>query len=429
MTLFTSAVLLAWCLQQQYEEKSANFRILYREVTVKLSQHDAIIPLLPEKQYPQEVQKILPQIISWRRHHYQEPRIPIVKEGQARYWLNFSSLSLLVDLNTLLKAIPEKAAFRHIALRWNNTALYNSGAPEDAGYWRWDKTIASPSQPFVLSAVDGPEWGQLTAKIILFPAIFWALTLYLFRQYQMNKKRRAIADLRASYSELARLNTLGELAAGIVHELNQPLTAALSYNQAALRLIQQDQTSDVPPLLSASVLQIKRIDDLLCQFRQRLTSEHAHYQPINLQTLWRRVLTLLDNEIRQQKVQPASAFATDLPLLNAPPLWVEQILHNLLSNAIQAQKGHTATPWVHLQVSAEAGGITLTLSDGGPGFSPEALQRALMPFYTTRAEGTGLGMTLVDTLVQRLNGNITLGNQTGGGACIQIWLPVTPQET
>ncbi|MFG1174679.1 hypothetical protein AAFN90_14040 [Erwiniaceae bacterium CAU 1747] len=73
LSLLSVAGTGAWFLQQQYEERSTDFRILYREITVKISQHDAIIPLLPNSQNATEVQRILPQIVKWHRHNAQEP--------------------------------------------------------------------------------------------------------------------------------------------------------------------------------------------------------------------------------------------------------------------------------------------------------------------------------------------------------------------
>ncbi|VEC00396.1 Sensor protein ZraS [Cedecea lapagei] len=426
LTLLSCAGLGAWFLQQQYEEKSADFRILYREITVKLSQHDAIIPLLPDSQSAVEVQHILPQIVEWRRHHNPEPRLAIVPEANGRYWLNRPNLSLLIDLTTLLDTLGEKKIFKHLALSWNKTLLCEQGSAA-AGYWQWDKTVASPTQPFLVSASDSPEWAKLPWWLIVSPALFWALAIYLLTQYRANKRRRDIADLRARYAELTRLNTMGELAAGMVHELNQPLTAIMSYNQAAVRLIKQESTAQVPDLLDASVLQIKRIDALLSQFRQKLTSERAEYQQVELQPLWQRVCKLLDNELSSGKIRATSRFTDDLPTLFAPPLWVEQILHNIASNAIQAQTGGTG--WIHLDARTENNGVVLTLTDGGPGLSPEALEQVFIPFFTTRAQGVGLGMALADTLVQRLNGTIEASNTPGGGACFRLWFPLKDEET
>jgi signal transduction histidine kinase len=429
LALLSSGGLTAYFLQQQYEEKSASFRILYRDVTVKLSQHDAIIPLLPASQYSREVQRIFPQIIHWRSHPGIEPRRTIVVEPNGRYWLNIDNQSLLIDLNRLMGDLIGENSFRHLALHWNNQLLFAQGAVQAPYYWRWDKVIASQSQPFVLSAGDNPDWSALPWPVILSPALFWGLVLYLINQYRINRRRRDIDALRTHYAEITRLNTLGELTAGIVHELNQPLTAILSYNQTALRLIRQKHTEQLPPLLEAAVVQIKRTDSLLQQFRQKLTSERVDYQPVVLAGLWARVVTLLDNEIRSKKVKILTRIPDDLPALFAPPLWIEQILHNIASNAIQAQENNvTGTAWIRLEVSVINEGISLTLTDGGPGLTEQALQQVFMPFFTTRPQGIGLGMALTDTLIQRLNGTIEASNISGQGACFRLWLPIPSQE-
>lgn len=428
LTLLSAAGLGAWFLQQQYEERSADFRILYREITVKVSQHDAIIPLLPSNQNAAEVQRILPQIVQWRRYDTLEPRLPIVAEPRARYWLNLPGISLLIDLHTLLNGLGEKKVFKHLAISWNRVTLFEEGVVAPA-WWRWEKTVASPTQLLLISAGDNPQWSQLPWWQILSPALFWALAIYLFSQYRGNKRRRDIADLRSRYAELTRLNTMGELAAGIVHELNQPLTAIMSYNQAAVRLMKQNDPGRIPTLLDASVVQIKRIDALLSQFRLKLTSKRAEYQPVALPPLWLRVCALLDNEIRAGKVRITSDFPQDLPALPAPPLWIEQILHNIASNAIQAQSADPpGSAWLHLHAEQMNNGIALTLTDGGPGLSPEALEQVFMPFYTTRADGVGLGMALTDTLVQRLNGTIDASNIPGRGACFRLWFPLLSEE-
>lgn len=423
LTLLSSASLSGWFLLQQYEEKSADFRILYRDITVKLSQHDAIMPLLSTQQNMAEVTHMLPQIVQWRHDSALTPRMPVIPEGEGQYWLSHGGLSLLIDLTVLLAGEEEKKTFQHFAISWQQARLYEQGDGNTSTWWRWDKTVVSPNQPFLLSAGGNPTWETLPWWWVGSPALFWALALYLLTQYQTNKRRRDIADLRAHYAELTRLNTLGELAGGMMHELNQPLTAIMSYNQAAVRLIEQNKLAQIPGLLNAAVVQIKRIDALLSQFRQRLASDDAADQPIVLPALWLRVCQLLDNEFRAGKVHLSSHFADDLSMLVAPPLWVEQILHNIASNAIQAQVG-CAAAWLHFDVRHKDRGIVMTLTDGGPGLSEEALERVFMPFFTTRVAGIGLGMALVDTLVHRLNGTIEASNIAGQGACFRLWFPL-----
>ncbi|MHC0261804.1 ATP-binding protein [Klebsiella aerogenes] len=104
-------------------------------------------------------------------------------------------------------------------------------------------------------------------------------------------------------------------------------------------------------------------------------------------------------------------------------------MHNIVSNAIQAQSINVpGSAWIHLQAVRVNNGIALTLTDGGPGLSSEALEQVFIPFYTTRTDGVGLGMALADTLVQRLNGKIEASNITGQGACFRLWFPLRNEE-
>ncbi|EHK3108596.1 hypothetical protein MX551_004777 [Salmonella enterica] len=177
LTLLSCTGLGAWFLQQQYEEKSTDFLILYREITVKLSQHDAIIPLLPASKNSVKVQRILPQIVEWRWHNNPASSQPLAPEGQGRYWLNHPSLSLLIDLTTLLNTLPEKKTFRYLAISRDRTTLYEQGNPRISAWWHWEKTVVNPTQPFLVSAGDNPVWSKLPWWKIVSPALFWALAL------------------------------------------------------------------------------------------------------------------------------------------------------------------------------------------------------------------------------------------------------------
>ncbi|MNC20787.1 Sensor protein FixL [compost metagenome] len=334
---------------------------------------------------------------------------------------------MLIDLPTLLADFVRTQKFRHFSLSWKDTPLITQGAEGKGDWWRWEKDIASPSQPLNLLVTNNPDWRSLPWLVLLLVGVFWAVVIYFYNQYQMTKRQRNIANLRAHFSELARLNAMGEIAAGMVHELNQPLTAILSYSQTAQRLIKQQQAEKAQPLLDASVMQTKRISALLLAFREKLHSDEQALQPVNLRQIWERVTMLLGNEIERGKVSVINQVPESLPSLIASPLGIEQIFHNLLNNAIQAQQ-KTEKAWVTIHASQTADSIILTVTDGGQGLSEQALEQVFMPFFTTRKDGLGLGMALTETLVQRLNGSIQAQNSATGGACFTLVFPLTQQE-
>lgn len=427
LTVLSGGGVVVYALHQQYEEQSAEFRILYRDITVKLSQNDVILALLSNSSDPAVVQQKFPYILRWQTQPHEPPRPDINPARAGTYWINSPQGSLLIDLPTLLADFVRTQKFRHFSLSWKDTPLITQGAEGKGDWWRWEKDIASPSQPLNLLVTNNPDWRSLPWLVLLLVGVFWAVVIYFYNQYQMTKRQRNIANLRAHFSELARLNAMGEIAAGMVHELNQPLTAILSYSQTAQRLIKQQQAEKAQPLLDASVMQTKRISALLLAFREKLHSDEQALQPVNLRQIWERVTMLLGNEIERGKVSVINQVPESLPSLIASPLGIEQIFHNLLNNAIQAQQ-KTEKAWVTIHASQTADSIILTVTDGGQGLSEQALEQVFMPFFTTRKDGLGLGMALTETLVQRLNGCIQAQNSATGGACFTLVFPLTQQE-
>ena len=247
--------------------------------------------------------------------------------------------------------------------------------------------------------------------------------LYGWHRWQQLAQHRLHAEQRAKFADQARLNAMGEIATGIAHELNQPLTATLTYNQTALRLL-PPQDEKVAPLLTASVEQIKRIAALLDRLRTLLSRGQINLQPVIVADIWRRVNMLLNQEIIAANVTVRSNIPAHLPPLQSDPLWLEQVLHNLLSNAIHVLQ-HTPTPKIYFTVTVHPKQWMIQIEDNGPGLSNEQLDNLFTPFYTTRESGLGLGLTLCETLVQRMGGDIKAGNSEQGGACFTLTFPIT----
>lgn len=427
LTALSGGGVVIYALHQQYEEQSAEFRILYRDITVKLAQNDVILALLSNSSDPAVVQHKFPYILRWQTQPHSPPCPDINPARAGTYWINSPQGSLLIDLPTLLADFVRTQKFHHFSLNWQGVALLTRGTAGNDDWWRWEKQITSPSQPLNLQVTNNPDWRNLPWPVLMLVGVFWAMAIYLYNQFQLTKRQRNIADLRAHYSELARLNAMGEIAAGMVHELNQPLTAILSYSQTAQRLIAQQQAEKAQPLLEASVMQTKRISALLLEFREKLHSDEQTLQPVDLRSTWERVVMLLGNEIGRGKVMVMNEIPESFPPLMASPLGIEQIFHNLLSNAIQAQS-HKGKAWVSIDARQTGNDIVLTVTDGGQGMSEQALEQVFMPFFTTRKDGLGLGMALTETLIQRLNGSIKADNSAAGGARFTMTFPLSQLE-
>ncbi|MGS0627879.1 MULTISPECIES: sensor histidine kinase [Photorhabdus] len=429
LTALTAWGMINHSLDQNYQQQTVSFNILYRELSEKLAQHDAIVSLMDANIGLKQLQENFPQIIGLQEIPVHVLIFPMISEAEeGRYWLNSTrnSIRLLIDLNILMKNLSLLSQFRSVQLDWNNRPLIRWGLEEGPYFWHWEKKLTSRFQPFVLKASNDQQWSQLPWGYITCLSFLWAVIICFIFLIQKNRRLRKVSDLRAHFFEFTRLNTIDEVATGIVHELNQPLTAIMSYNQSALRLIKKQQYDKVISVLDSSILQTQRIANLLTQYHEKLTTGSTILQPVNILSILIRVETLLENEIKTGKIKVIKHVCDDLPMIFSDPLWIEQIFHNLISNAIQAQQEKNQAEhknWICIDITYADEMIKIVITDGGPGLSNEALKNVFIPFFTTRQQGMGLGMTLTETLVQKLGGDISAENCETGGARFIILLP------
>ncbi|BCQ33516.1 ATP-binding protein [Erwinia rhapontici] len=426
LSALSVGILIRSQLDEQYRLQTAEFEQIAASLTKSLAQHDALMPLLNNDDGFTLMQKKFPQIIQLAPLPVTgNPQAQVTLAAPGQYWLNnhFRHIRLLIDARRLINTLPQLANFQQVSLLWEGQRLYQSGTPDKGTRWHWSRQLNSASQPFLLTASSHRPWHLLSWDLAAALVLMWAVVILTVSKVMQQNHRRKVADLRVHFFELTRMDTINEMTAGMAHELNQPLTAVMSYNQSALRLLEMQQYDRIPAVLEASVLQVRRISSLLQAWRDNLQNQPAERKPVDIRQIWRRVEMLLDRELREAEVKIEYRFASPLPELLAVPLWLEQIFHNLLSNAIQAQQGQDKA-WVSVTALREGNALRLEVSDGGPGLSEQALSHVFIPFFTTREEGIGLGMTLAETLILKMNGRIEVANRPQGGACFTLWLPL-----
>ncbi len=256
--------------------------------------------------------------------------------------------------------------------------------------------------------------------------------LALLAQWLRQRTARRRAEELLRLGQVARLNTLGELAAGMAHELNQPLTAVLANTQAAQRLLADDppELDTARGAMAQAVAQARRAAEVVGRLRTAV--ERPKHQVdgaasegvVDLAEALRRALHLLEPECQRRGVGPALQ-AAEAVRVHADPVAVDQIVHNLLMNAMQAMEGVDAPRRaLTLSVGAADGQGVLTVADRGPGIAPEALPRLFEPFFSTREGGLGLGLPLCETLAQGMGGSLTAANRPDGGAVFTLRLPL-----
>ncbi|MCP1113619.1 sensor histidine kinase [Enterobacter sp. 168J2] len=415
--LISGVLLYAEQIRRQFWERDREFTALYSAIGAVLTQNESVLPLLNGDEDITALSKKFPHIKALEKTTGRALDAARVEPFRGvQYWLYnpWRQIRVLIDLSALL-APSHSFAELHLNLS-NNDRPWSTDA-----FWHWQRTFPQHTQPFTLSAAAEPDWFRVSW--LAYPLLFltWGMVIAGAGTVLWQRKQRQQAEQRALYYQHARLNTLGEITAGIVHEINQPLTAVQTWIQGAQRQQQQDNPQAVSQALAAALLQTQRISALLTRFREHVVQEKVTLRETDLVQCWLQVENLLEHERKSRRIAIIHAFAEDAMTVLADRLWLEQILHNLLSNAIQAQQESTHG-WVRIDSQKNEKGILVTLTDGGPGFSPDALQNAFMPFFSGRPGGIGLGMTLTETLITRMNGSITLGNAPQGGAQIRLQL-------
>ena len=227
--------------------------------------------------------------------------------------------------------------------------------------------------------------------------------------------------IRAQLAQAARLETIGRMVSGVAHELNNPLTAILAFAQD---LLSQSRNVSDTEALTTIVQQSQRCRSIVLDLLTFARSKRDDREPMSPLTLVRRVLPALERQAADRGVRLEVQVPQDLPHLEANSSGMEQVLTNLVVNAIQAVK-----PGGQVIVKARVAEnfLSLSVEDDGPGISAEVMPRLFEPFFTTKGpgEGTGLGLSVSHAIVEQHGGTLTAENRNPGerGARFTARLP------
>jgi len=234
-------------------------------------------------------------------------------------------------------------------------------------------------------------------------------------------------EARERMMHVSRLATMGEMAAGISHELNQPLTAITTYAQAAKRLLAGTplQDDDVADALEQIAAQALRAGEIIRRLRNLVRNRETQREPTQINGLIEELGTLTRADARMYDVRVMLELAPHLPLLNLDPIQIQQVLLNLVQNAVQAlQYTESNAREVVISTALNADGdVEVSVRDTGMGVSTEMLGRLFMPFATTKSTGTGLGLAISRSIIAAHKGKLIHMPNVPCGACFVITLP------
>ncbi|MCU0759068.1 MAG: PAS domain S-box protein [Steroidobacteraceae bacterium] len=242
--------------------------------------------------------------------------------------------------------------------------------------------------------------------------------------------KQAEEDARVAQQRMthvSRLATMGEMAAGIAHELNQPLAAITNYASAARRLVAAGQDpDDVRLALEQIAGQALRAGEIIRRLRGLVQNRETRREQADVNDLVAEVVSFSLSDARLHDVRIRAELAADLPPLSLDRIQVQQIILNLLRNAIEALAERPASDReIVVHTAREAGGaVTIAVQDNGPGVPDAVVARIFDPFCTTKETGTGLGLAISRTIAEAHQGKLVYEPRPGRpGACFVLRLP------
>jgi two-component system sensor kinase FixL len=237
---------------------------------------------------------------------------------------------------------------------------------------------------------------------------------------------RALLSLQDRLLHVSRLATVGEMAAGMAHELNQPLAAIATYAQACERLLRvpDPDIQEIQEALRQITWQAVRAGGIMHRLRRLARAEDAARERSDVNVLLCEVTDLIQSDARHQGVQYRLETAAGLPPVQVNRAQIQQIVLSLVRNALEALAGTTTAPQITVSSSlTPEGEVEICVADNGPGVAAALEGRLFEPFCTTKPEGTGLGLTTARTITAAHGGTLQYRRHNPKGACFAIHLP------
>lgn len=242
--------------------------------------------------------------------------------------------------------------------------------------------------------------------------------------------KNAEEALHRSQSDLAhitRVTTLGELAASIAHEVNQPLAAVITNSEAGLRWLNREvpDTTEVRAAIERAMSQAHRASEVIRRIRALSRKTDPLNVSLDLPEVFEESIALVQREIHSQRVTLTVEMDDQVPAVRGDRIQLQQVIINLIINAVQAMSGVQNTRRdLHVQLRhSEEEGVVLHIQDSGPGIAEPNMASLFDPFFTTKPNGMGMGLSICRSIIESHGGRIWVTSEPGQGAVLSFALP------
>jgi C4-dicarboxylate-specific signal transduction histidine kinase len=248
---------------------------------------------------------------------------------------------------------------------------------------------------------------------------------------EMAERRRAeeaFYEARAELARVTRMSALGQLAASISHEVNQPLAAVVTNADACALWLEADPPNleEARTAVDCIVREGTRASEVVRRIRAMFTRAAPQRTPVQMNQLIREASTLLETEIAKNQIALSTELAGDLPAIIADRVQLQQVIVNLMVNAMEAMSGVTGRPrTLAIRTAIESPGkVLISFCDSGIGIDPTNQRRIFDAFFTTKSQGMGMGLSISKSIIEAHGGRLWASSNAGHGSTFQFTLPV-----
>jgi PAS domain S-box-containing protein len=367
------------------------------------------------------------------------------KRAQEAILASERNLSLIINTMPVLawSALPD-GSVEFFNQRWLD---YTGLSPEHAQGWGWAEAVhrddLSRLTQYWQSILTTGGSGEIEARFRRFDGDYrWfllranplrdesgAIIKWYGTNTDINDRKRAedaLNELRSELAHMARVSSLGALTASIAHEVNQPLSGIVTNAGTCLRTLSAD-----PPHIQGAreaaqrmIRDGKRASEVITRLRALFSKKRAMAESLDLNEAARDVIALCVDELQRNRVILRQEFADGLPPVTGDRVQLQQVILNLLRNALDAMSGVDERPReLAIKTERDEGGVRLTVRDTGVGITPQDMERLFEAFYTTKSGGMGMGLSISHTIIQSHNGRLWATPNDGPGATFSFSIP------
>ena len=242
---------------------------------------------------------------------------------------------------------------------------------------------------------------------------------------ELKRAEEGLRDAQMTLAHVTRVATLGEMTASIAHEINQPLGALVNNANACLGWLSTENLEEVRNSVELMLDDAQRVSEIITRVRSLVKKAPPQKDWLDINQTIREVIGLARNEMQRNGVALETQLSDDMPLVFADRIQLQQVMLNLMMNAIEAMTQVT-TPR-ELLISSEADdskGVVVVVRDSGPGLDSKSLERLFEPFYTTKPQGMGMGLAICRSLIEAHGGRLWATTNAPHGAVFQFTLPI-----